>query len=307
MPSVAHYAPSHTSDTERPDPRYADIDLWPTGSVLAALAESQMVAVAVAHAALPDIEAVVEAAIPRLRKGGRMFYVGAGTSGRVGMQDGVELTPTFGMPVERLVLLLAGGLDAVSQAVEGAEDDEEAARAEVLSFVPDENDVVIGVAASGSTPYTCAALATARECGSLTVGVSGNLKGRVLHEAEFGIRLPTGPEVVSGSTRLKAGTAQKVALNMLSTTIMIRLGHVYRGQMVDMKVTNAKLGKRAARMVKMLAGGTDAEIEAALKRAGGNVKRAVLARAGVAAEAIEDLLDRHQGDLRKALAAVGWR
>lgn len=236
--------------------------------------------------------------------GGRLFYVGAGTSGRIGMQDGVELTPTFGLPTERLVLLLAGGEGAVFQAAEGAEDREDAARDDILAHEPGRNDVVIGVAASGATPYTCAALAAARARGSLTVGISGSREGRILHEAELGIRLPTGPEVVAGSTRLKAGTAQKAALNMLSTTLMLRLGHVYRGQMVDMKVTNAKLARRAARMVRMLAGGTDAEIEAALAATGGNVKRAVLVRSGLSREEAEAALTLHRGDLRAVLSSL---
>lgn len=293
-----------SNDTERPDPRYADIDTWPTASVLDALAEAQMTAVAVARAAVPDIEKAVDAALPRLRAGGRLFYVGAGTSGRIGMQDGVELTPTFGLPTERLVLLLAGGEGAVFQAAEGAEDREDAARDDILAHEPGRNDVVIGVAASGATPYTCAALAAARARGSLTVGISGSREGRILHEAELGIRLPTGPEVVAGSTRLKAGTAQKAALNMLSTTLMLRLGHVYRGQMVDMKVTNAKLARRAARMVRMLAGGTDAEIEAALAATGGNVKRAVLVRSGLSREEAEAALTLHRGDLRAVLSSL---
>ncbi|GAJ28890.1 N-acetylmuramic acid 6-phosphate etherase [Acidomonas methanolica] len=287
--------------TEEADLRYADLDVWPVESVLDALGEAQMTATAVARAAAPQIARAVEAAAPRIAAGGRLVYVGAGTSGRIGMQDGVELTPTFGFPVERLVLLLAGGAEAVAQAVEGAEDDEAAARRDLLARGPGENDVVIGVAASGSTPYTCAAIEAARVCGSLTIGVSNTPDGRLLELAACPVSLPTGPEVVAGSTRLKAGTAQKAALNMFSTALMIRLGHVHRGMMVDMKVTNAKLARRAARMVATLAGGTEAEIAGALDAAGGNVKRAVLLRTGCPEGEVEARLARHGGSLRRAL------
>ncbi|MFW7268992.1 N-acetylmuramic acid 6-phosphate etherase [Gluconacetobacter sp. Hr-1-5] len=296
-------APLPGIGTEERDPRYADIDLWPTGAILDALAEAQMTAVAIVRAAVPQMEAVVEAALPGLRAGGRLFYVGAGTSGRIGLQDGVELTPTFGWPGERLVLMLAGGPAALFESVEGAEDQEEAARAEILSHDPGPQDVVLGIAASGGTPYTCAAIAAARACGALTVGVASNPGGRLLGEAELGIVLPTGPEVISGSTRLKAGTAQKAALNMLSTALMVRLGHAYRGQMVDMRVVNAKLQRRAARMVRLLAGGTDEQIAEALAASGGNVKRAVLIRHGMSLAEAEAALGRHGGDLRAVLGA----
>ncbi|MFT8776746.1 MAG: N-acetylmuramic acid 6-phosphate etherase [Gluconacetobacter liquefaciens] len=294
-------APVPGIGTEQCDPRYADIDLWPTGAILDALAEAQLTAVAIVRAAVPQMEAVIEAALPGLRAGGRLFYVGAGTSGRIGLQDGVELTPTFGWPGDRLVLMLAGGPAALFESVEGAEDQEEAARAEILSHDPGPQDVVLGIAASGATPYTCAAIAAARVCGALTVGVASNSGGRLLREAELGIVLPTGPEVISGSTRLKAGTAQKAALNMLSTALMVRLGHAYRGQMVDMRVVNAKLQRRAARMVRLLAGGTDEQIADALEASGGNVKRAVLIRHGMSLTDAEAALRQHGGNLRAVL------
>ncbi|GAA4478199.1 N-acetylmuramic acid 6-phosphate etherase [Gluconacetobacter asukensis] len=293
-----------TTGTEQRDPRYADIDIWPVRSVLDALAEAQMAATAAVRAAVPEIEAVVDAALPRLRQGGRLVYVGAGTSGRIGLQDGVELGPTFGWPAERLVLLLAGGPQAIFQAAEGAEDREDTGRAELLAHAPDARDVVFGIAASGGTPYTCAAVAAARECGALTVGISCNATGRLLREAEYGIVTVTGPEAIAGSTRLKAGTAQKATLNLLSTALMIRLGHAYRGRMVDMRVMNAKLDRRAARMVADLAGGSDDEVRAALVATGGNVKRAVLVRAGMTPDEAEQALDRNGGDLRRILPSV---
>ncbi|GAN95403.1 N-acetylmuramic acid 6-phosphate etherase [Komagataeibacter europaeus NBRC 3261] len=287
--------------TEGQDPRYADVDIWPVASVLDALVESQMSAIAAVRAATPELERAVGSALPRLLAGGRLFYVGAGTSGRIGMQDGVELLPTFGWEPGRLVLLLAGGHDAVYQAAEGAEDREDVARADILAHNPGPDDVVLGIAASGSTPYTCAALAAARAAGSLTIGIACNRGGRLLDVAEQGIAVVTGPEVISGSTRLKAGTAQKATLNLISTTLMIRMGHAYRGQMVDMRVVNAKLRDRACRMVRNLTGSTEQKAQQALAATGFNVKRAVMICSGIPADQVEALLAAHGGNLRSVL------
>jgi len=193
----------------------------------------------------------------------------------------------------------------VITAAEGAEDREDVARAEIARHAPNASDVMFAIAASGNTPYTCAAVAQAREAGAMTVGIVCNGSGRLLREAEYPLAIATGPEAIAGSTRLKAGTAQKAALNLLSTTLMIRLGHAYRGRMVDMRVTNTKLAHRAERMVATLAGGTQAEIRAALDAADGNVKRAVLIRAGLTRDEAEQALARAQGDLRVALDGRG--
>ncbi|MEG3349571.1 N-acetylmuramic acid 6-phosphate etherase [Novacetimonas hansenii] len=297
-------APALPILTEGQDPRYADVDLWPVSSVLDALVEAQMSAVAAVRAAVPELERAVNAALPRLLAGGRLFYVGAGTSGRIGMQDGVELLPTFGWEPERLVLLLAGGNDAIYQAAEGAEDREDVARAEILAHDPGPNDVVVGIAASGSTPYTCAAIATARAAGSLTIGIACNPSCLLLNAADIGIAIVTGPEVISGSTRLKAGTAQKTTLNLISTTLMIRMGHAYRGQMVDMRVVNEKLRQRACRMVRNLTTSTHEQAIAALEATGFNVKRAVMLRWGIAADRIDPLLATHDGNLRTIQAEL---
>ncbi|MBV1825260.1 N-acetylmuramic acid 6-phosphate etherase [Komagataeibacter oboediens] len=287
--------------TEGQDPRYADVDIWPVASVLDALVESQMGAIAAVRAATPALECAVNSALPRLLAGGRLFYVGAGTSGRIGMQDGVELLPTFGWAPERLVLLLAGGRNAVHQAAEGAEDREDVARSDIMAHDPGPDDVVLGIAASGSTPYTCAAVGAARAVGSLTIGIACNRHGRLLDVAEQGIAVVTGPEVISGSTRLKAGTAQKAALNLISTTLMIRMGHAYRGQMVDMRVVNAKLRQRACRMVRNLSGCTERQAFDALEATGFNVKRAVMIRSGIPMDQVEALLVAHDGNLRSIL------
>ncbi|GBR50194.1 N-acetylmuramic acid 6-phosphate etherase [Gluconobacter sphaericus] len=281
-----------------------DIEHLPLDALLERLLTSQKAALDQVGEALPSIERAVEAAVPRLQAGGRLVYAGAGTSGRIGLQDGVELTPTFGVAPEKLVLLLAGGAGATTQAAEGAEDREDQARLDLLDHHPTERDVVIGVAASGNTPYTCAVVQLGREVGALTIGVSGNPDSRLLREAEFGICIPTGAEVLAGSTRMAAGTAQKVTLNLFSTALMTRLGHVYRGRMVDMRISNDKLQARAERMVMELAGGTAEEAREALKRVRGNTKRAVLLRHGVALAEIEPLLERCQGNLHLALAGL---
>ncbi|MCX2561507.1 N-acetylmuramic acid 6-phosphate etherase [Acetobacter farinalis] len=301
MSRQASSALSAPARTETYDPRYEALDLWPTGTLLDALLESQLGAVASVKAALPGMEDAIAAALPRLQRGGRLFYVGAGTSGRIGLQDGVELIPTYGWPEERLVLLLAGGDAALFQPVEGAEDDEDAARAAMTTHKAGPDDVVIGVAASGGTPYTCAALACARAAGSLTIGLSCSPDTRLLRDAELGLLIETGPEVVAGSTRMKAGTAQKVALNMLSTALMIRLGHTWRGQMVDMRIVNAKLVLRAHRMVQQLTGCTEDEARSALEKANGSIKLAVLVCFGFSPEEGSTLLRQHAGNLRAAL------
>lgn len=293
--------PHQPARTEMQDPRYDGLDTWPTNTVLEALLESQLVATAAVKAALPDMEAAIAQAVPRLERGGRLFYVGAGTSGRIGLQDGVELIPTYGWPSERLVLLLAGGDAALFSPVEGAEDDEEEAQRAITSHTPTPDDVVIGIAASGGTPYTCAALASARFCGSLTIGLSCTPNARLLAETDIGILTETGPEVVAGSTRMKAGTAQKVSLNLLSTTLMVRLGHTWRGHMVDMRIVNAKLVRRALRMVAQLTDCSEEQAQSALLKADGSIKLAILLRHGLEPAQGRMLLHLCGGHLRRAL------
>ncbi|MCG0995096.1 N-acetylmuramic acid 6-phosphate etherase [Acetobacter indonesiensis] len=302
MTTQSSSAASSPAKTETYDSRYEALDVWPTGTMLEALLESQLSAVSAVKAALPGMEAAITAALPRLQRGGRLFYVGAGTSGRIGLQDGVELIPTYGWPEDRLVLLLAGGDAALFQPVEGAEDDEDAARAAITQHKAGPDDVVIGVAASGGTPYTCAALTCARQAGSLTIGLSCSPETRLLRDAELGLLIETGSEVVAGSTRMKAGTAQKVALNMLSTALMVRLGHTWRGQMVDMRIVNAKLVKRAHRMVQQLTDCTPAEAITALEKAEGSIKLAVLVCFGYAPEEGRAVLANNGGNLRTILA-----
>jgi N-acetylmuramic acid 6-phosphate etherase len=288
--------------TEDVSPRYLDLDVWPTGDQVAALHESQLAAVAAVGPALSAISRAVDAAAARLRLGGRLIYVGAGTSARIGVQDGAELLPTFNWPSERVAFAIAGGEAALLRAVENAEDSGEAGVRRIAELEVREEDVVLGVAASGATPYTVSAVQAARARGALTISIANNADTPLLSSCDHAILLDTGPEPIAGSTRLKAGTSQKVALNLISTAVMLRLGRVYRGMMVDMLPTNRKLRQRSAEMVVRIAGCT-ADIAAdALERGSGDVKLAVLIAKGASVDAAGQLLDRHEGNLRAALA-----
>jgi N-acetylmuramic acid 6-phosphate etherase len=289
--------------TEQINPRSANLDQL-TALELAQLmnAEDATVAAAVA-AALPDVAAAIEAVAARMAAGGRLIYMGAGTSGRLGVLDAAECVPTFSVPPERVTARIAGGAQAVTAAVEGAEDDRNAGRADLLALAPTAQDAVVGIAASGSTPYVVAALEAAAAVGALTVAVVCSAPGPVLDAAQIKIAVLTGPEVLTGSTRLKAGTAQKMVLNMLSTGVMVRLGKVYGNLMVDVKVTNAKLAARARRIVARV-GQVDEDTAAALLAQTENgVKAAiVMARRGVDAAEAQALLAAADGFLRRVLA-----
>lgn len=285
--------------------RYADLDAWPPGDMLAAMWEAQLAAVAAVRPALPAIEAACVAASARLATTGRLVMVGAGTSGRIGAQDGAELPPTFNWPQTRLLLLMAGGDIAFTKSVENAEDDRDAAIAAIASHGVGPDDVVIGLAASGSTPFTTAAIIAARAAGALTIGMSNSAGGALLTAAEHPILVETGGEVIAGSTRMKAGTAQKVVLNLLSSTVMVLLGHVHRGLMVDMQAKNAKLKLRAIRMLRSLTGCDEAAAAVALSATDGRIKPAVLVVHGLDAGAADAALAKHAGRLRAALGEIG--
>lgn len=287
--------------TETVDVRYVDIDRWPTLLAVEAMLEGQLAAVASVRGALGALAAASEAAAARLSRGGRLAYAGAGTSGRIAVQDGVELSPTFNWPSERLVFLLAGGLDALSESAEGAEDDAAAAAEQVERAELSDNDVLVGVAASGRTPFTVEAVRRARARGALTVGVSNNPRTPLLEAAEHPLLADTGSELVAGSTRMKAGTAQKALLNILSTATMLRCGLVYRGLMVNMRVSNDKLRTRARRMVEQLADVDEAQAARALETAGDDIKIAVLLANGVEPERAAAMLALRGGNLRAAL------
>jgi N-acetylmuramic acid 6-phosphate etherase len=288
-------------NTETLDPRYLDLDLWPTQQAVEAMLEGQMAAIAAIQSQTSAIAQAAEAAARRLGRSGRLIFVGAGTSGRLAVQDGTELYPTFGWPMERLVFLMAGGTGALTVAYEGAEDDVDAARADIDGCDVTPADVVIGVAASGRTPYTVAAIERARAAGALTIAIANNPATILIDAADHAIVAVTGSEVLAGSTRMKAGTAQKAVLNMLSTAIMLRLGLVHRGRMVAMRISNAKLWQRGLRMVQDLAG-VDADMaERALDAADNDIRIGVIVAKGLPADAARSLLDSHDGNLRSAI------
>ncbi|MGA9868023.1 MAG: N-acetylmuramic acid 6-phosphate etherase [Acetobacteraceae bacterium] len=287
--------------TERHDDRFDALDTWDVPTMLAALWEGQMAAVAALGPALAALSRAVEAAASCLADGGRLAYAGAGTSGRIAVQDGAELTPTFDWPDDRLILLMAGGPGALLRAVENAEDRDDLARGEVAAHGIGERDVLVGLAASGATRFTVACVTEARRRGALTIGIA-NSGGLLLEAVECPVLIETGAEAIAGSTRMKAGTAQKVALNLFSTALMVRLGRVYRGRMVDMLARNEKLRRRAERMLADIAGGTAEEIRVALAAADGKVKLAALILRGLDRQQAEAALARHHGRLRAALA-----
>jgi N-acetylmuramic acid 6-phosphate etherase len=231
--------------------------------------------------------------------GGRLFYAGAGTSGRIAMLDASELPPTYGIDPSAVRVLMAGGERAFLHAVEGAEDDEEAAIVAVNREVTAE-DAVVGIAASGTTPFTVAAIRRANMLGALTVGITSVPHSPLAREADIAIVVDTGPEVIMGSSRMKSGTAQKLVLNALSTGVMIRLGRVYSNLMIDMPATNEKLRNRAVRMVELAAGVARPAAAQAMRDAGGNVKlAAVMAKERLSADEGRALLDAHRGNLRE--------
>ena len=291
--------------TENISPRYVDLDAWPTGEMIVAMYESQIAAAAAVRTGLDAIAAAVDAAVPALRRGGRIVYVGAGTSGRIGVQDGSELPPTYNWPTDRVVFAMAGGLAALVASAEDAEDDEEnGAKAMTESSIgPD--DVVLGLAASGTTPYTIGALRAARAKGAITVAVASNPGAPLFEVADHCILVETGAEVVAGSTRMKAGTAQKIVLNLFSTAVMVRLNRVYRGLMVHMRARNAKLRRRAAVMVATIVGCPVPDAANFVDRADGDVKLAALLGFGMKPDEAQDALDRYEGNLRLAILDAG--
>lgn len=289
--------------TEAVDPRYVGLDTWPAERIVEAVTEANARAIEAVRRATPELARAAAGIEQRLREGGRLVYVGAGTSGRLGVQDAAELAPTFGF--EDVVLLMAGGGDAQSRAKEGAEDDVDAARREVEAAGIGPADVVVGVAASGRTPYTVAAVEHARERGAFTVGIANNPDTPLLSAAEVGVLLDTGPEVLAGSTRLAAGTAQKAALNALSTAAMVRMGGAYDNLMVAMRPLNAKLIDRAARIVAQAAGSSQEEAVKLLNAAGGDMRVAiVMGIAGASAEASAKALQESGGLVRAATESL---
>jgi N-acetylmuramic acid 6-phosphate etherase len=290
--------------TEQISPRFVELDSWSTPDMVEAMYEGQLSAAAAVRATLPKIAGAVEQAVPRMQRGGRLVYVGAGTSGRIAVQDGAELPPTYNWPLERLVFIMAGGTSALLRSSEGAEDAGEDGSRAIVEAQVGPNDVVIGVAASGTTPFTVSAIQTAGDRGGMTVGIANNANTPLLKAAQHAILVETGTEVVAGSTRMQAGTAQKIVLNLFSTSLMIRIGRVYRGLMVDMRARNAKLLRRAEVIVDQIVGCGSTDAARLVAKADGDVKLAVLLGLGLDAGDAAALLQKHLGNLRSAIGEL---
>ncbi|MGI8772038.1 MAG: N-acetylmuramic acid 6-phosphate etherase [Acidobacteriaceae bacterium] len=290
--------------TETRNPISAHIDELPTIKLLQVINAADAEVAAAVALELPQIARVVDAIVERMERGGRLFYTGAGTSGRLGVLDASECPPTFNVRPELVQGIIAGGDHALRQAVEGAEDSPELGSADLATHGFEARDALVGIAASGRTPYVLGALTHARAAGAVTIGLSCVPNSAVASAAEYPITPAVGPEIITGSTRMRAGTATKLVLNMLSTGVMVRLGMVYGNLMINVQPTNAKLADRAARIVTELTG-LDRPAAVALLDQAGSIKAAVLMhRHGLTRSAAEELLRAHRGHLRRALESL---
>ncbi|MBI2148980.1 MAG: N-acetylmuramic acid 6-phosphate etherase [Acidobacteria bacterium] len=292
--------------TERRNPRSVDIDLFPTERILKIInAEDATVAGAVA-AAIPEIAKVVEAAVQSIKAGGRVFYIGAGTSGRIAAQDAAECPSTFSAPSDWIQAVMAGGPKAYMQAIDGSEDDQDRASADLKSKKLTKNDLIIGIAASGRTPYTLAALEFAKSKSAKTAAVVCSENTPMSKTADFTVHMAVGPEVITGSTRLKAGTAQKLALNMISTAMMIRLGMTYGNWMINVSMSNRKLRDRGGHMLQEILGVKPDQAARLVEASGGKLKVAVVMGAtGCDRREAEKRLAASGGNLRSVLGYMG--
>ncbi|MFJ9029175.1 N-acetylmuramic acid 6-phosphate etherase [Streptomyces sp. NPDC102274] len=294
-----------TLTTEAFRPELAEIDQLPTLDIARIMNGEDSTVPAAVAAQLPRIAAAIDATAERAARGGRLIYAGAGTAGRLGVLDASECPPTFNTDPEEVIGLIAGGPGAMVTAVEGAEDSKELAAADLTAIKLSAEDTVVGISASGRTPYAIGAVEHARSLGALTIGLSCNADSALAAAAEHGIEIVVGPELLTGSTRLKAGTAQKLVLNMLSTITMIRRGKTYGNLMVDVRASNEKLRARSRRIVSLATGASDDEIEAALAATDGEVKNAILTILGaVDGPTAASLLTDSDGHLRVALKAA---
>ncbi|TMR92961.1 N-acetylmuramic acid 6-phosphate etherase [Nonomuraea basaltis] len=289
--------------TEQSDPRYSQIDRLPTERIARLMNQADAAVPAAVAVAIPAISEAIDAISARMADGGRLLYVGAGTSGRLAVLDASECPPTFGTDPSLVQGIIAGGPDALTRSVEGAEDDPEAGAAAMKDLEAGPLDSVVGVSASGRAPFVLGALVEAAGRGALTVGLSCNDGAPLSAAAEHAIEVVVGPEVVTGSTRLKAGTAQKLVLNMISTICMVKLGRTYGNQMIEMSAMNHKLAARALRMVSDITGADQDTAGAALDAAGGQAKVAVLMiQHGLDADGARALLQSHGERLNDALS-----
>ncbi|HLW03364.1 MAG TPA: N-acetylmuramic acid 6-phosphate etherase [Ktedonobacterales bacterium] len=301
---LQHEQPYNLLATEQVNPATREIDRMTTLEMVQAMnAEDARVADAV-HQTLPQIASAIDAIAARLRRGGRLIYMGAGTSGRLGALDASECPPTFNVPPDMIIGCMAGGPSALTRAMEDQEDSAESGQADAERLNITEADALVGITASGRTRYVLGAIAFAKECGALTIGLACNVGTPLEEQVDIIIAPVVGPEVISGSTRLKAGTAQKMVLNMLSTGVMIRLGKTFGNLMVDVQATNQKLRQRAIGIVRQATGLEQDAAEALLAASGDEVKTAILAaRANIAPERARARLTEHGDVLRAALEA----
>ncbi|EKJ8218444.1 N-acetylmuramic acid 6-phosphate etherase [Citrobacter sedlakii] len=289
--------------SETRNPQTMDLDALPTLKLVERFNQQDAQVAEAVKATLPEVARAVDAAADALKSGGRIIYMGAGTSGRLGVLDASECPPTFGVPHGLVIGLIAGGPGALLKAVEGAEDNPQLGVDDLVAINLKPQDLVVGLAASGRTPYVIGALKYARGVGCTTVAISCNPDSPIAREADIAISPVVGPEALTGSTRLKSGTAQKLVLNMISTGAMVKFGKVYQNLMVDMQATNVKLVDRACRMVVEATGIARDDAEALLKQTDYDVKPAILmALTGLNATAAREKLAQHQGFLRAALA-----
>jgi N-acetylmuramic acid 6-phosphate etherase len=287
--------------TESVSPGLESLDSYSEAQIVSHMCAENLHAIEIVGKAQPQIASAIEAIVMRVQRGGRVFYVGAGTSGRLGVLDAAEIPPTFS-DSDHFHALIAGGQKAIFEAVENAEDDSTAGTQSVRSGQVDGDDVVVGIAASGRTPFVVAALKEARAVGALTVSISCNEHALLSALADYRIELPVGAEMISGSTRLKAGTAQKIVLNMISTTVMIKLGKVYGPYMVGLKATNSKLKKRAIRVLSEIVKTDLATAESTLELSLWRIPEAALMIIGeLSVQEAEETLSRAGGNLRHAL------
>lgn len=286
--------------TEKQNPETTDLDKMTPLELVTVMNREDEKTVRAVQEALPQIAKAVEVCTQALKAGGRMIYMGAGTSGRMGLMDAVECIPTFSS--EQVIGLIAGGTGAFIRAVEGAEDSKDLAVSALQSIALDKKDVVIGIAASGRTPYTIGGLEYAGKCGAKCISIACNRNAEISLYADVAIEVDAGPEVLTGSTRLKSGTCQKMICNMLSTATMVRIGKVYKNLMVDMKATNEKLSARAVRILMQAANIDEVRAEKALAEAKGNMKVAIilLQKKIPLAQALEKLQQAH-GSVRAVL------
>ena len=292
-------------NTEHRSAQYAGLDTWEDEAVLSALLQSQAQAIASLKDAFSSIGRAAADLAERLRAGGRLLYAGAGSSIRQGIVDGIELPATFGFPPDRLHFLVAGGKDALFDSRGAAEDDAASAMAEIAALQLTAQDSLIAIAASGTTPYAVAAARAAKAGGALVIAIANNPGSPLAENAHHEIFLNSGPEVIAGSTRMAAGTAQKCALNLLSTLTHIRLGAVHDGMMVNVRVDNDKLRRRACSIIMTIAGVDGETARRALEESAGEVKCAVLIAAGVKdIGSARSMLAAANGNLRRALAQL---